>query len=85
MPCGLRILHREQGFRHSAMGLAMNGGQAFEQVRQHRFDALLVDCRILEESGREGRIDEAPEQTGQTLRGHSRALTRPPQALLEVE
>lgn len=67
------------------MGLAMNGAQAVEQVRQHRFDALLIDCRILEESGREGRIDEAPEQTGQTPRGHARALRRPPQVLLEIE
>ena len=67
------------------MGLAMNGAQAVEQVREHRFDALLMHRRILEKLGREGRIDEARERFEQTLRGRARALTHPPQILLEVD
>ena len=78
-------MHRERDFLGFAMGLAMNGAKALEQVRQHRVDALLMHCRILEKLGREGRIDEARERFEQTLRRHERALTRLQQVLLEVQ
>ena len=43
------------------MGSAMNGARAVEQVRPHRFDALLMHCRRLEKPRCEGRVDEARE------------------------
>jgi hypothetical protein len=67
------------------MGQAMNGARAAEQVRQHRFDALLMHCPIFEKPGREGRVDEARERFEQTLPGHERALTRLQQVLLELQ
>ena len=78
-------MHREQDFRRFAMGLAMNGAEAVEPIRPHRFEALLMHRRILETPRREGSIDEARERFEQTLRGHGRALTRPQQILLEMQ
>jgi len=78
-------LHREQDFQRDAMGSAMNGARAVEQVRPHRFDALLMHCRRLEKPRGEGRVDEARERFEQTLRRQQRALTRLQQVLLEVQ
>ena len=67
------------------MGSAMNGARAVEPVGPHRFDALLMHCRILERPRCEGRVDKARERFEQTLRRHERALTRLQQVLLEVQ